>query len=172
MSQVSELRQRSTIDKDRSEVINTNAWLLTVSNTQDIAVAEYQMNEYVSLTTAMEIPLAPSYCNKMVFWQERRVPLMALGILLGDDRQTQYKGYVVVACQSAPRAPLQYVGLLVLEPPTRIAVNSQAEISIPGSVNDILQQVFISCFLHENKTVPVLDSAYLFSKKFRLLTLK
>jgi len=151
-----------------ARAVDIGAWLLPVSDKQNIAVAEYQMYEYVVSVQMADVPLAPPFCQKMMFWQERLVPIIKLDLLFDSSTCNDPKGYVIVAYQAAPKASVQYAGLAVSGAPYRITVEHNSATELPGSISDTLQYAIQSCFLYKKKPVPILNIAYVCSKEFRV----
>jgi len=153
-----------------TRAVSVGAWLLPISNKQNIAVAEYQMYEYVVSAQTADVPLAPPFCQKMMFWQEKLVPIITLDLLFDSSTCNDPKGYVIVAYQAAPKAAIQYAGLAVSGAPYRITVEDEAVTELPGSISGTLQYAIQSCFLYKKKPVPILNIAYVCSKEFRIKT--
>ena len=148
----------------------TNAWLLSISAQQKIAVAEYQMYEYILSADTADVPLTPPHCQQMLFWQERLIPKISLGLFF-ENKTDSDKSYVIVAYQSAPKAPIQYAGLPIIEAPIRIIVQDETATDLPESFNENLRSATLSCFLYEDQPVPILNIAALCSKEFWQQTL-
>lgn len=147
------------------------AWILPVSATQQVAIAEYQMYEYLTEAKTAEVPLAPAYSSQLLFWQDRQVPMIDLSVLLENKTPEKNHGYVIVAYQAAAKAPIQYAGLSIIAPPIRISVHDSSASGLPEEFSGHLRDIILSCFSHEDDIVPVIDVSCLCSKEFRMQTL-
>ncbi len=146
-------------------MVETNAWLLSINAKQKIAVAEYQMYEYILSADTAKVPLTPPHCQQMLFWQDRLIPKISLGLFF-ENKTDGDKSYVVVAYQTAPEAPIQYAGLPIIEAPIRIIVQDETATELPDAFNKNLRSAILSCFLYEDQPVPVLNITALCSKEF------
>ncbi|MEN8800350.1 MAG: chemotaxis protein CheW [Thiogranum sp.] len=145
------------------------AWLLKPAANLQIAVAEYQMAEYVIDPQVEPVPLAPKHCRSVLFWQDRIVPLMELARLAGNNHAGPVESVVVMAYQNRARAPLQYVAVAVSEPPSRIPVDDEQICELADDYADSLRAVTLSCFSHAGQPTAILNLERLSSADFRKL---
>jgi hypothetical protein len=117
------------------------------------------------------VPGSAAYAHGLMTWQNKRIPLLNLEILLNSNLnyiQTAFPRYaLIVAYQSVANFPVAFgaIGLNTL--PQTILVGDGAQCSLPDD-RKIWQQLALSCFHHEGQSIPILDTAQLFSGSHRM----
>jgi chemotaxis signal transduction protein len=117
------------------------------------------------------VPLAPHYCNSVLVWQNRLVPILDLAAAIGLG---EHKTSTSIACllnyQRAPRQPLQQLALRVNKNPEKVYVDdTQAAELAEATENVLLESVALGCFLHGHQSIAVIDIAKLCTAEFREL---
>ncbi len=146
----------------------SDAWLLETNHSLSIAIGDHEMVEYIHAPACFSVPGSPEYCNKVLSWQDNLVPVMDLGILLGQPAIEVGSFTSLVAYQDQPRSPLQYLAIKVRSAPDKIRVDDSQVCELPkGNGADLLMPLCLSCFTHEGQPVVILDIARLCSAEFR-----
>jgi chemotaxis signal transduction protein len=148
-----------------------NAWLLECSSQLTVAVSDHEIIECIQSQREYPVPLAPHYCNSVVAWQNRLVPVMDLALAIGaGDSDVPSSIVCLLNYQQAPRQPLQQLALRVGKTPEKIYVDdAQAAEPSDDPAHRLLDPVALSCFLHGRQTVAVIDIAKLCAAEFREL---
>jgi chemotaxis signal transduction protein len=146
---------------------NTGAWLLKTANGLQIAVAEFQMTEYLLSAKRTDVPLAPDYCREGFVWRDDFLPLMNIDALAGGARPSGADQIAVLAYQTQPGAALQYLGLAIREAPRKIRVDDHQAGPLPEDCGELLHRLAVSCFQHDHHPTLVLELARLCSAEFR-----
>jgi chemotaxis signal transduction protein len=111
------------------------------------------------------VPGAACHGCGLLSWQEERLPVLDLNVLLhpGTSAEAVYapRYALVLAYQRAPRAPLEYGAIVLDRLPLTIAVGDEAQCELPDDC-ELLPQLALSCFRHDGQAVPVLDTTRLF----------
>lgn len=148
----------------------SQAWLLECGESLSIAVGFSEMAELLQNQYSYSIPGSPGYCSSVLVWQENTVvPVMNITSLHGEEGKDPENPYIcLLRYQQAPQMPLQYLALQVNTPPRRIEIDDDQACELPDEITrSLLQPVAVSCFLHEEKPVVILDLTYLCSAEFR-----
>lgn len=112
------------------------------------------------------VPGAAHYAYGLLAWQDTRLPLLDLNALLhagSSAVRTAIPRYaLVVAYQRVARGPLAFgaIGLNAL--PQTIEVGDTAQCELPGD-SALWPQLALSCFEHEGKAIPIIDTTRLLS---------
>ncbi|MBV1880861.1 MAG: chemotaxis protein CheW [Pseudomonadales bacterium] len=62
-----------------SSTIKTDCWLLHLNKEITLAVSIHQVSELLGEATRHAIPLAPSFCNEVIYWRQKILPVIDLG---------------------------------------------------------------------------------------------
>ena len=147
----------------------SDAWLLECGDALSIAVGDHEMVELLQRESCQEVPGTPSYCSKVLVWNESIVPVMDIAGLHENASGPKSDAYFcLLYFQSAPNSPLQLVAIRVEHAPERIRVDDAQLCEIPTDFDDsLLKPVTLSCFTHHARPVLVLDISSLCSDGFR-----
>lgn len=147
---------------------NPQAWLLKDSAGAPFAVSEIEMVAYEHAPRRFPVPAAPRYCNELILWQERLVPLLHTALLFEPHRAPQHHHIGIFAYQTQPGTPLDYLALSLHAAPHKILVKENTLAPLPTAYGDPrLRPLALSCFSHEGENIPILDLAYLASATLR-----
>ncbi len=136
----------------------SNAWLLTLGAGHRAAVADHEMIEYVAAPRLHAVPMAPSHCANVLFWQDRILPVLDIGAFLDGGDAAAAPLAVVLAYQTRPREPLRYVALALEQPPVRVEVDDEQACALPEEHRAFWKSAALACFSLEGG-VPILDVA-------------
>ena len=131
-----------------------------------IALPPHTIYGLIEQPSFEEVPGTARYGYGLLSWQNKRLPLLNLEVLLhadSADSQGIAPSYaLVVAYQCAATEPIQYgaIGLTAL--PQTVAVGDDAQCELPDD-STLWPQLALSCFQHESRAIPILDTARLFS---------
>lgn len=148
---------------------SANAWLLQCSETLTVAVGDHEIIECIQSQDEHPVPLAPHYCNSVLVWQNRMVPILDLAKAIGLDEP---ENSTSIACllnyQQAPHQPLQQVALRVRKNPEKIYVDdAQAADLSEATTNVLFESIALGCFLHGHQAIAIIDIAKLCCADFR-----
>jgi len=150
---------------------SSNAWLLECDPALIVAVGDHEIVEYIQPRRSYTVPQAPPYCNRVIAWQNRLLPVIDLALLAGTRSLQQDVPYAcLLRYQPAPGAALQHLALRINRTPQKVAVeDSQACEFADDEVSPLLKSVTLCCFTHLQQTVAILDLGKLCSAEFREL---
>jgi chemotaxis signal transduction protein len=143
------------------------AWVLSPYGVQPCAVAGHQMIEYLYAVTPYTVPLTPAHCTAVIEWRQRFVPLMDLGALVGQSSKGTTLQAAVLAYQTEPGTPVQYVAIAVQAAPVRCAVTDDLACDLPDRQQELWSWLAIACFARDGMPTPILSVAQLCSDAFR-----
>jgi chemotaxis signal transduction protein len=138
------------------------AWLLQAAGDMTLAVAQHEMIEYLTDARSQRVPLANAHCEHLAVWRDRLVPVLDFARLFAGSKGASQRSMSVVAYQPSARQPLEYLGIWTDTAPSRITVSDDQACELPPAWRDErLQELALSCFAHEERTVPILNLANL-----------
>lgn len=138
---------------------SSNAWLLECDSELIVAVSDHEIVEYLQPQRTFTVPETPEYCNRVIAWQDKLVPVMDLAMLTGVRSQQQEASFVcLLGYQLAPREPLQYLALRINTTPQKLEVDDSQACELEGdAVSPLLQAVTLCSFRHMQQTIPIID---------------
>lgn len=137
-----------------------NAWLLNFGDSCRAAVGTRELLHLVDAPETFVVPCAPDYCNRVVLWQERLLPVMDMAARLGAA-SSHAPFLAVVAYQKARGEYPQFAALMLATPPQQLQVSDEQACPLPVQGN-AWQELTISCFEHQGEPIPVLNLNLLF----------
>lgn len=131
-----------------------------------IALPPHTTYALVESPDVASVPGAARHAWGLLAWQEMRLPVLDIYALLYPGASAAAASApryaLVVAYQSAARAPLEYGAIALNQLPQTIAVGDEAQCALPDD-SGLWPQLALSCFQHEGEAVPILDTARLFA---------
>jgi CheW-like domain len=130
-----------------------------------VALAQHATLEVLDDATVVEVPGSAYYCTGLTRWQGNWLPVIDLQVLLHAYRKEYAlpsRYLLVVAYQTAAGEPLCHGAISLPSLPATVAVSDSAQCALPGDC-DLWSQLALSCFEHEGRAVPILDTARLFA---------
>lgn len=136
-----------------------NTWLLDMGASCRAAVGTREILHLIDSPVTFEIPCTPLYCRRVVFWQERMLPVIDLAAKLGEG--PQHAPFLAIVGYQKQRGEYPQFGALMLAaPPQQLAVNDEQACSLP----DIAwRELAHACFEHQGAAIPVLNLSRIFS---------
>ena len=149
---------------------SNKAWHLMIGEGMQIAVSDYEMIEYVIDPQLYPVPLAQAHCSNVMLWLDHIIPVMDFLVLF--DKPSIANANVIlaiVAYQVKPLEPLQYVGLLIQQPPSRVTAENDQACALPASDNNFWEstELALACFSYDDIPTPIINVAHLCSTAFR-----
>ena len=148
-----------------------DAWCISLSNGQLLAVAQQQVVEYLTNVNACVVPHCNPHCNQVMVWRERVLPLWGID---GnhDSAITQHHAHVLVISyrdqqsahqqpQTEPQPPGELLALSLSSAPLLISVRDEDQCLPAVSQQQYWRQAILACFQHQDKPVPVINFARL-----------
>ena len=120
-------------------------------------------NSSVTGLAQLKWPTTPEHCHQVFVWQNQVLPALDLASwLLKKPIRRDQAVVAVTAYQSEPNALPQYGGLLLSTLPTQLQVDDAQVSALPDQPEGWLQ-LAVSCFRHEDLTVPIIDLPTIYS---------
>jgi hypothetical protein len=151
------------------ETKTSRAWLLDFGGGLQAACGHHEMWQVLISPTLFEIPCTAFYCDKVLIFQDDILPVLDV-VSLFEHKVIQIPNQIVgiAIYQQDPSDPIRYAGLRLAEMPLGIRVSDEQMCDLP--IDQPFQQpLAISCFSYENKKIPIIDFAYLFSEEFNTI---
>jgi chemotaxis signal transduction protein len=147
-----------------SEELRVAARLLEYRPGGFVAFPAHTTIALVDSPPVVVVPGAPYYCLGLMAWEGRQLPLLDLDTLLrAYPAGEPSTGHVLVlAYQSAPGRALDYGAVCARSLVRMIEVADSQACELPRD-SDLWPWIAMSCFEHEGRAVPVLDTARLFA---------
>lgn len=150
------------------------AWLLTFSTQFQAAVGYHEMAQILISPTVFPIATAPHYCHDVMILQNEIIPIMNVSQLLTAQQYLDKHTEMIVGIalyQKDNQDEIHSAGLYLANPPQLINVSDEQGCDLPvegdSGYASGWSEFALSCFLHQDKKIPILDVAYLFSSEFK-----
>lgn len=137
------------------------AWLLTLDAELYAAVGVRELIHLVQAPALFTVPDTPAYCQQVLLWQERIVPVMDLAAWLWGRRAASAPSLVGVFAYQATKT-IAYGALPLTAAPARRQVSDEQACALPEHPPGWAHVAF-SCFSDEDKKIPILNLQRLFS---------
>jgi hypothetical protein len=142
----------------------TPAQLLEYAHGRHVALPQHATLEVLEQPQIVPVPGSAYYSVGLAKWQNRWLPVIDLHVLLQAYRKqyaapTRY--LLVVAYPTAPRTPLQHGVIALPMLPAVITVFDDTLCPLPTD-SDLWPHLALSCFEHQGRPVPILDTGRLF----------
>jgi len=147
--------------------MENSAWLLKDINGDYFAVCEVEMVEYIQIATIFPVPATPRYCNHVMAWRDKLLPVVNIALLFDVINKVKVGEVGVFAYQTAENSPLNHIAIPLLESPVHIIVNDNQYCDLPERYSKDQQSLALSCFSYQDFSVPILNLNYLCSTEFR-----
>jgi hypothetical protein len=133
---------------------------------RQIALPPHTTIELLENPAVVTVPGAAYYACGLLAWQNRLLPLIDLHALLraypGANSAVAPRYALVLAYQRVPRQPVEYGAISLAVLPQTVTVSDEAQCEL-FTDSDLWPLLALSCFKHEGRTVPILDTAKLFA---------
>ena len=133
-----------------------NAWLLTLSNQQTLAIAQQQVVEYLSHIDAVQVPDCHPRCDQVLLWRDHVLPI------LGAAGGQPHHSHLLVAAYVRNlngRNHAERIALALAEPPAAIRVEDDCQCDPTADQLAYWQDAIRACFLHDGQPVAIVDFA-------------
>ena len=140
------------------------ARLLEFDRNRHVALAVHATIEIVERPEIVGVPGAAYYMLGMMRWQDRHIAVLDLCTLLNahlKDGAPRMRHALVVAYQTAARKPIEYAAIATIGLPQTVQVSDDAKCDLPTD-GDLWPLISLSCFLHHDQRVPIVDTGRLF----------
>lgn len=142
-------------------MLRMNAWILDFGMGYKAAVGGRELLHLIDVPTMFPVPHTPLYCRKVVFWQERLLPVMDIASRLsGTPQDAQF--IAVIGYQQSRGAPPEFAGLQLASTPLQLAVSDDQARQLPEYERG-WEELAISCFEYHGDIFPVLNLNRLFN---------
>jgi chemotaxis signal transduction protein len=152
-------------DESIPQVPHATAYLLEYGQGRFAAFPAHTGVELIDQPSVVLVPGMPYFCLGLMAWQGRRIPLLDLDRLLtgpGVHGNPSIGHVLVLAYQSAPGQALEYGAVLAPSLIRMIEVADSQQCAYAADIEG-LQRFSLSCFEFEAQSIPVLDTARIFS---------
>ncbi len=140
----------------------SEAWLLACDDSLSIAVGDHEMVELLPNDPLRRAAGSVDGIADTVEWQQTRLPVLELGAPPNRAGTDTIPYYCVLNYQPASGMPLRQVAIRVTRAPERIDVDDARVCEIPRGLETArLRRAILSCFVHREQAVLVLDIAAL-----------
>jgi chemotaxis signal transduction protein len=143
---------------------SAQAWVLDFGTGTSAAVGALEMVHVLTeQPRVFEIPRSPSHVRCVCLWQDRVVPLLDVRQRVDGAPTPSAKGHAaIVRYRPRPGEPLELGALRLAAVPRSVLVSDEQACDLPPETG-AWRGVALSCFAHDDRPVPILDLARLFS---------
>lgn len=139
------------------------AWVMQLDHQMSAAVGQMELIHIVDDPEFYKIPKAPIYCDQVILWNNRIIPVMDLSAWLNDSTVVYRRSLVAIAAYRDKNDVLKYGGIHLADTPAMEAVKNDQACTLPLTSNK-WRDIAISCFSGaDSNPVPILDVPTIFS---------
>lgn len=148
----------------------SRAWILDFGRGLQAAVGLHEMSQVALSPPIFEVPYTPHYCDEVLVWQNRLLPVLDVPSLLEGQKIFRAQQEIVgIAIYQKNLANVGYAGVHLASLPIGIFVTDEQACALPQHLQH-WQPLAIACFNIDHTIIPIIDLARLFSPTVRHLT--
>ena len=148
---------------DKSDQVHATAWIIELDSGLYVAVGELEMVHIIQSPEVFDIPQTPFYCSQVLIWQDGIIPVLDIPAWLeGYALPRPHNMVGIFNYQQQPESPLDFGALPMVSIPARTQVIDNQACDLPANIPG-WRELSVSCFLHNDKVIPILDLPYIFS---------
>ncbi len=145
-----------------------NAWLCDLGAAGQIALGQKEILQVSNDLQRHQLALAPAYLKHIVFWQNRPLAVMNLGLRLGLP-ETPQVCLAIIAYFDHAKQSHQFAALDLARPPEKIKVDDNWA---SQDVASLWLNLVRSGFQWHQQTIPIVNLSKLFTMPQKLPQLK
>ena len=140
----------------------SSAWLLKLSKNDAIAIGEQELIHIITEPELLKIPKTMPHCQHIINWKNNVLPVMnILGLL--HNQNTDISNIIGIIAYKDPRSmSIQYSAIDLSFIPKKIIVNDNQACEL-STTEEKWSQYTIASFKQQQKVIPIVDLARLFS---------
>ena len=146
----------------------SEAWLLNCGDSLSIVVADHEMVEYIQGPFCYSVPASPAYCDSVLLWQDKFVPVMDIAAVYDKPVGQTNSVICLLNYQLEPNTALLQLAIRVNKAPEKITVDDAQACELPDRIkNNPLSEIVLSSFALENTEAIIINITKLCSAEFR-----
>ena len=140
------------------------AWLMQVDRVSRVAVGQMELIHIIASPEYIEVPHAPEYCHRAVFWNDRLIPVVDLSVLTtGASAFYQHNSVAVALYWNQQGNELLYGGIQLTDMPVLEQVSNDQAVEAQ-LLSDQWRALSVSAFRSQaGEIVPIINIPTLFS---------
>ena len=139
------------------------AWLMQIDRLTRVAVGQLELIHIISSPEYIEVPKAPEYCQRVVYWNHKMIPVIDISMLVTGTSTYYQNNAVAVALYTDPQTnEVSYGGIQLTDMPLLEKISNDQGLS-PTDLASHWHPYAISGFKSKDKDlVPIIDVKRLF----------
>jgi chemotaxis signal transduction protein len=144
------------------------AWIMPITDNLSVAVGQFELVHILpDKPTLFTVPKTPSYCQQVLVWQNKIIPVMSLATRFGEQKDSTIAEHSIIAIfayRSEITNLIEYGALFVNNTPRRVEVGNEQASPLPPDL--VAWTQYISCCFQETDTeqvIPILKLECLFA---------
>ena len=133
------------------------AWHLALSDGHNIAISQNQVVEYLSNQTSVIIPDCQDFCNQMIIWRQRILPVLGNSA----SNNNQHSHILIIHFSSVSEQKTIMMALSLISPPSLISVDDEDACQPDKALSQHWRHAILSCFNQNGKATPIIDFHHL-----------
>lgn len=144
---------------------NMFVWRAETARDQSIALVDTCLEEFVPEAVLHDIPMSEPCCSQVIIWSGRPLPVVKT---FSEKRDTSEDHYVANVMILKVRAvpDTRHIGLLVLGYPQKHEIDDSSFSNFNLNECGSWRHCLISGFVHENRSIPIIDPDLICSRDF------
>lgn len=147
--------------------MKASAWIMPITDNVVVAAGEFELVHILpDKPKLFGVPKAPHYCQQVLIWQNKIIPVMNLAIRFGYEITVSNENSIIsiFAYRLSTTESIEYGALFINTAPRRIEVADSQACALPADLQVWTPYVW-SCFqdLGTQKAIPILRFERLFA---------
>jgi chemotaxis signal transduction protein len=161
-------------EANSEQEIGSRAWILELNNSFEVCVAGEELRHLLTEPRMHQIPHTPQFCQYLLEWDERMLPLFDLGAWLQTGNETvslieqeyaQKNMVFAVLGYNQSSTRIAYGAIALSRPPTLTFVKDSEFTDLNDSLLE-KKGIINSNFKYQNRAIPIINIKRIFSDLF------
>lgn len=137
-----------------------DAWYLTLTNKQTLAIAQQQVVEYLTGVQGYVVPSAHVDCDQVILWRKQMLPLWGLSQYRSATLQPVHRHVMVISYLDESQTA-QLLAISLASAPVLVTVEEGDVCNPTDQQKTYWKQALLSCFQCQGNAVPIVNFAAL-----------
>ena len=139
------------------------AWLMQIDRLTRVAVGQLELIHIISSPEYIEVPKAPGYCQRIVVWNNKIIPVVDISMLVAGTSAFYQNNAVAVALYKDPGSDeIKYGGIQLTDMPLLEKITNEQGVA-RSDLSSMWHPYAVSGFKSaEKEIVPIIDIRQLF----------
>lgn len=137
-----------------------DAWSLTLADGHGLAIAQQQVQEYLSNISAHIVPGCRSHCQQVVLWRKKVLPLWGAEKLDAARSIQVHKHVLIISYQDLNADSIgqaDWIAICLSKQPQLISVSDGDQCEPSAEQEEYWKYSLLACFRYLDEIIPIVD---------------